>query len=63
MDSSTIIAPIALTLLFWLEGVMPFYTRRRGRVAHGFRNLTLAAAAGAVAALMAPLLAADQTRG
>lgn len=47
---------ITLAILFALEGVIPFYTARQGRLRHGLRNLTLAGLNGLVGAAMAPIL-------
>ncbi len=47
---------VVLAVLFAVEGAMPFYEDRRGRVRHGLRNLALALASGAVGAALAPLL-------
>lgn len=43
-------------MLFALEGALPFYRGGGNRYAHALRNFTLALVAGAVTALMAPLL-------
>lgn len=56
MSLDTIIGLATLTLLFALEGALPFYTGRRHRYAHALRNLSLALTAGALGALMAPLV-------
>ncbi|NEV64741.1 sterol desaturase family protein [Thiorhodococcus minor] len=46
---------VVLSALFALEGVLPFYLGRRGRVRHAARNLGLAAIGGVVGAVLAPL--------
>jgi len=56
MNAYTLVGLTALTLLFALEGALPYYRRDGSRYAHALRNLSLALAAGALGALMAPLL-------
>lgn len=56
MTIDTLIGLIVLTALFALEGALPFYHNDGNRYRHALRNLVLAGAAGALGALMAPLL-------
>ena len=56
MSSNTIVGLTVLAVLFALEGALPFYRRDGHRYRHALRNIALALVAGAVGALMAPLL-------
>ncbi len=56
MDASMYIGLGALGLVFFLEGSIPFYTKRQDRYSHGLRNLIVGLAAGLIGALAAPLL-------
>lgn len=56
MSSNTIVGLTVLAALFALEGALPFYRGNGNRYTHALRNVALALVAGAVGALMAPLL-------
>jgi len=55
MGLDLIVGVGVLAVLLVLEGLMPFYTGRKARLRHGFRNGLLAAGNGALGALLAPL--------
>ncbi|MGB5833285.1 MAG: sterol desaturase family protein [Thiohalocapsa sp.] len=69
MSYDTIVGLSVLALLFALEGALPFYRNGPNRYAHAMRNFALALIAGALGALLAPLvvlstkLAAEQGIG
>ena len=58
MTPDLIVGLIALTVLFTLEGALPFYPdrARRDRYTHGLRNGTLMLINGAISALLVPLV-------
>jgi sterol desaturase/sphingolipid hydroxylase (fatty acid hydroxylase superfamily) len=61
MSSNTLIGLTVLVVLFTLEAVLPYYQRQPGargdgRYRHALQNLSLAVTAGALGALMAPLI-------
>ena len=56
MSTNTIVGLTVLVVLFALEGALPFYRGSSNRFTHALRNFTLALVAGALGALMAPLL-------
>jgi sterol desaturase/sphingolipid hydroxylase (fatty acid hydroxylase superfamily) len=59
MTADAWVGMLTLTLLFVLEGSMPFYAGRTDRLVHAGRNLGLALISGAVAVAATPLLMAS----